>query len=115
MATRRGLQNAERFALDTVHSTASNSPVLAPCFVYNVVVSLTDTSVTGSLTLADSSASGDAAKEPAKLMQIKLGPGALSASSHPFAVRFTPPVYVAQTLVCAITNASVAVQYIAAS
>lgn len=113
MAARRGLSNAERLGLKMVTVTADATLVLAPCFVYSVIAGLIDVSATGSVVIADSSASGSCDNESAKL-EIKLGAGAVSASSwggH-FKQNFNPPIYVSKTLAADITNATVSVTYL---
>ena len=74
MAGRRGLANEERVALSMATVTADASLVEAPCFVYMIVASLIDTTTTGAVTVADSSASGDADKEPEKFEFKKYDP-----------------------------------------
>lgn len=112
MATRRGQSNQDRFGLDAAMVTADASLVLAPCFVYSIVVGLIDTTTTGNVSIADSSASGDADKEVAKL-EFKLGAGEASANGAQNVLVFCPPKpwYIQKTLVADITNATVSVLY----
>lgn len=114
MATRRGASNQDRLALDIVHVSADASLVLAPCFLYAINVALIDTSATGKVVIADSSASGDALNESAKWV-FKLGPLGASGGTSGTPVVFQKPVYIQKTLVADITNAEVSVQYLAAS
>lgn len=116
MAQRRGMGNGERFALDMVTVTADASLVLGACFVYSMVCGLIDVSASGSVVLADSTASGSCDNESAKI-EVKLGAGAVSAGAFNgvFSKDFNPPIYVQKTLVADITNATVSVTYVAAS
>lgn len=114
MATRRGLGNEERLGLDFVHSSGSNTLVSAPTFLFSVNVALIDTSATGKVTLADSSASGDAAAESAKMV-FKLGPLGASGGTTGQPIALPKPIYIQKGLVCALTNAEVSVTHLAAS
>lgn len=116
MAVRRGLGNQERLAIDSTHASASVTLVSAPCFLYGVVVSKTDTNATGLATLNDVSASGDVAADINKTLRVKLSAGGVSAEGESaINIPFDPPIFIAKTLAVAITNAEVTVRYLAAS
>lgn len=116
MARRRGLGNMERVALDIAAVTATGAVVAAPCFVYSLDASLTDTNATGLFSIGDSTAAGDLVKESTKL-NFRLGAGGASAVGHMVTRNFNPPLYIANQLFFA--NATgvghVGVSYIAAS
>ena len=116
MAGRRGLNNAERVALSMATVTADASLVEAPCFVYIIVASLIDTTTTGAVTIADSSASGDADKEVEKF-EFKLGTALTSAGAPngPLVINSPKPLYFAKTCVADITNVQVGVAYLPAN
>lgn len=111
MAIRRGAHDL--LGVDMVTITGSASLVEAPCFVYSIWASVIDGSATGAVSLADSSASGDADAEAEKI-EIKLGQVGNSASSQPYTQSFKRPIYISKTLVASVTNAHVGVTYIAA-
>lgn len=118
MSTRRGPNNSERFGLDASCVTADASLVEAPCFVYQIVAGLIDTSATGEVVLADSSASGAGGDKETAKIEIKLnGAGGGSANSAVAVQTLTlaKPWYVQKTLVADITNATVSVLFHAAS
>ena len=113
MASPRGMRNQERFGLEMATVTADASLVTAPCYLYSMVCGLIDVSATGSVVIADSSASGTETDKETDKIEVKLGAGAVSASSWSgnFQQVFNPPVFISQTLVADITNATVSVTY----
>ena len=113
MANRRGLSNQERLALSMATVTADASLVEAPCFLYSAVFSALVLTATGQVALGDSTASGDAIKELAKI-DVTFGAGGSSAANTSAVVmNFSPPIFIAKTLVADITNAKVSVTYLA--
>ena len=116
MASRRGLNNEDRLALNIATVTADASLVEAPCYVYMIVASLIDTTTTGGVSIADSSASGDADKETEKL-EFKLGTALTSAGAPNPPLVITPPkpIYFAKTCVADITNVQVGVAFLPAN
>lgn len=112
MAVTRGRNREEMIALDMATVTADASLVESPCFVYSIVASLIDTNATGGVSIADSTASGDADKETTKI-EIKLGSGGVSAAGGaPFVWQPPKPLHIRNTLVADISNVTVSVAYL---
>lgn len=117
MARRRGLGNADRLALDIANVTATGAVVAAPCFVYEIIATLTNSTTSGRLSIGDTTAAGDLVLEKTRV-DLKIGSAAASGNSMWMNPRyFNPPLYVANQLFFANSTgiASVSVQYIAAS
>jgi len=113
MAITRGPNREDRLALDMVTVTADASLVESPCFVYAIWVKLLDTNTTGTVSIADSTASGgDADKEAAKI-EVAMGAGGVSAAGSATAYYPLPkPWHVRKTLVADVTGVSVTVLYL---
>lgn len=113
----RGLSNAERLAVDLICVTATGAVVAAPCFVYAVEWTLTDSSVSGLFSIGDTTSTADLVKESTRL-DLKVGMTVASGAtdSHDN-FTFNPPVAIQNQLF--FSNAtgigSVSVTYLAAS
>lgn len=116
MARRRGLGNAERVALDLKNVTATGAVVAAPCFVYSLDVMLSDQTVSGKLSIGDTTAASDLVLESTRL-DFKLSEGAASALCDRVQRNFFPPLFIANQLFFANSTGinSVSVSYLAAS
>lgn len=116
MASRRGMANSERLALNLANVTATGAVVAAPCYVYTLDASLSDTNATGVLSVGDSSAAGDLVKESTRL-DFRLGNGGASAAGGILVRNFIPPLYIATQLFFANSTGvnKVSVSYLAAS
>lgn len=113
MASRRGMSNQDRLALDAATTSASSTIKGFPLYLFDVFVALNDTNATGDLVLADTSASAVADVTAGDFLGIRLGGGASGGTTLNH--HFEPPVYVAVGLVCSATNCEVSVTYLSAN
>lgn len=112
MARSRGLAAEDRLALKIACVTADASLVLGPALVYQIIATLLDCTTTGHVSIADSSASGDADKETSKI-EVQLGSGEASANGLTTVVITPPkPIGFSQTVVADITNSRISVAYV---
>lgn len=117
MARRRGLANADRLALDLATVTATGAVVASPCFVYAIHSTLSNSTVSGSFSIGDTTAAADLVLEKTRI-DMKFGSSAASANSEWHSPRYyNPPLYIANQLFFANSTgmASVSVEYLAAS
>ena len=114
MAQRRGLANGERLGVNMATVTADAALVGAPCYVYSLLISPLDATISGQAIVADTTAAADAVKEVAGI-RMKLGSDGISAGNFLAPIRFDPPWYVQQKLYADITSCSVTVTYLDAS
>lgn len=117
MSRRRNPNNAERLASDLANVTATGAVVAAPCFVWSALITLSDSTTSGRLSLGDTTAAADLVKESTRV-DLKVGTAGASGNANPQTqVNFMPPLNVANQLMFANSTgiASVSVSYIAAS
>lgn len=117
MARIRGLSNAERLASYLANVTATGAVVAAPCVVYRVAFTLSDSTTSGKLSIGDTSAAADLVKESTRF-DLKVGTAGASGNVvNQHNLDFNPPLAIGTQLFWAVSTgiASVSVSYIPAS
>lgn len=113
----RGPSDAERLALDFITVTATGTVISAPCFIYSMDYTLSDTSVSGLFSFGDTTASADLAKESTR-MDIKSNCTVASGTEDLHDNwTFMPPLIIQNTLCFNVATGirSVSFSYLAAS
>lgn len=93
MASRRGMSNGDRFAVDMACVTATGAVVNVPCYVYSIIARIEDSTTSGLGLVGNTTAVADLVKESTKI-SFKIGNAAATANSTPIdQMRFIPPLY----------------------
>lgn len=107
----RGMKDGERFAVSTVHASASVTMITTPCYLWGYTVSHQDNSASGQCVLTDGTASADTDTDTSKVCDLILPDGGASAGTLPLNVEFNKPIFISKTLTVKITNADVCVRF----
>lgn len=107
---RRGLSNEDRLALLGATTSATSTIVIAPVYLYSVVVALNDTNATGDLVLSNTTGSAVADITADDFLGVRLGGGASGGTTL---VWIPPkPLFLSKGLACSATNCEVSVAYL---
>ena len=115
MASRRGLSNQERLAVDIKNVTATGAIVAAPCYLYWVTCSIDDSTTSGLFSIGNTSAAADLIKESTRI-DLKFGTaGASGNCNEQRQLIFSPPVYIETQLFYTLSTGidAVSVGYLA--
>lgn len=117
----RGPSNEERLALDFITVTATGAAINAPCFIYAVDWTVTDSSVSALFSLTDSTSTADMFKDTAR-WDMKLGMTVASGATDvhdnfSWNANGGPPIAIQNGLYWCLSTGvrSVSVSYLAAS
>lgn len=119
MASRRGLNNSERFALDLKNVTATGAVVDVPCYIYAIYCSIDDSTTSGKLSVGNTTAVADLVKESTRI-DFKVGTAGASGNFIGDGVlrkHSSPPLYCQDGFYWAVSTGidSVSVEYFPAS
>ena len=109
---RRGMNNEERFGLDSGIASATETVKSGPLYLWQVIVTLNDTNATGTLVLADgtSSAALTFGTTSDNFLSVRLGSlGASAGADNTFVWTPPRPLFVKRDVVASATNATVCV------
>lgn len=100
MGRRRGLGNAERYALDMANVSATGivaGTANVGIFVYSLDASMRSSSATATFSIADTTAAADVVKE-SKRLNFTLGAGGAAGFPDRLSRNFMPPLYCERAL-----------------